>query len=101
MSTDTVLDRINDIVEKHINKEFEQVFACRDIGLDTRCGMVYVSEDAIAVDKHRDGTLQYYGGFEFVDKDFRKEIGDYVFYLYDDSRVAEHIDRFFESKEAA
>ncbi len=100
MSTDYMMDRINEIVEDHLNKEFETVYASRDnIGLDSRCGMVYISEDAIAVDKHRDGTLQYYGGFEYVNKDFRKEIGDFVFYLRGDSRVDEHLERFFDIEE--
>ena len=100
MSTESVIDRINEMVERHLNKEFKQVYAGREeIGLDNRCGMVYISEDAIVVDKHRDGTLQYYGGFEYVDKEYRKEIGDYVFYLRDGGRVEDHIDRYFDKEE--
>ena len=95
MSTEDIICRINDIVSDHLNEEFEMIPAVK-AGLDHRCGGIFISQDAIVVDKYRDGTLQYYGGFEYVDKGFRKEIGDYVFYLYDDSRVASHIDRFFD-----
>ena len=95
MNTEELIDVVNITVEKHINKNFEMTQADR-AGLDFRCGGIMISEDAIAVEKYRDGTLQYYGGFEYVDKQFRREIGDYVFYLYDDSRVASHIDQFFD-----
>ena len=101
MSTYDVLDRINEIVERHINKEFEQIYAGRqNTGLDDRVGIIYINEDAIAVDKHNDRILQYYGGFEYVDKEYRHEIGDYVFYTADDSRVKDHIDRFYGTDEA-
>lgn len=100
MSTYDVLDRINEIVERHINKEFEQIYCGREnVGLDSRCGVIYISEEAIAVDKHNDRTLQYYGGFEYVNKEYRAEVGDYVFYTADDDRVRDHIDRYYSQDE--
>jgi hypothetical protein len=69
-----------------------------DIGLDSRCGMLWVSEEFVAVRKYNDGSLQYYGGFEYIDKELRKEYGDFVFYLSDggDNRVQDCIDRYFD-----
>ena len=100
MSTYELIETIEISVEKHINKYYEQVSSGREnIGLDPRCGIIYISEDAIAVPQYNDRTVQYYGGFEYVDKEFRKEMGNYVFYLADDERVLGHIQRFFESKE--
>jgi hypothetical protein len=64
------------------------------LGLDRRCGDLYVSDDCIAVPKHRDNTLQYYGGFEYVDKDYRTEVGDWVFYFDEDHRVSDHLYTF-------
>ena len=96
------LEEINVQIERHINSNFQQVWTSRErTGLDGRCGMIYISEDAIATDKHNDSRLQYYGGFEYVDKDFRKEMGDYVFYFRESSRVADHIDQFFDREEDA
>jgi hypothetical protein len=43
--------------------------------------------------------MQYYGGFEYVDKDYRYEMGDYVFYTVDDDRVGGHVDSYYEQKE--
>lgn len=90
-------------VERHINSNMQQIYPTRDnIGLNPRsASTLYISEDAIAVNKHQDRTLQYYGGFEYVDKEFRKELGEYVFYLAGDDRVAGHISRYFDRDEEA
>lgn len=68
----------------------------KDLGFDPRAfwGYAYVDQSAIVVIKEQDRTLQYYGGFEYVDKDYRREVGDYVFYLAEDDRVRGHIERF-------
>ena len=61
-------------------------------GLDNRAGYrLWINEDAIAVNRRNDNTLQYYGGFEYVDKENRVELGDYVFYLREEERVYDHI----------
>lgn len=95
------LEEINLQVERHINSNFEQIYAGREnIGLDNRCGLIYVSDDAIAVSKRNDRFLQYYGGFEYVDKEYRQEMGDYVFYFREDSRVAGHLEGYYHKEEA-
>lgn len=72
-----------------------------DLGLDRRAGYrMFVTEEAIAVTKNCDRSLQYYGGFEYVDKDYRTEIGEWVFYSAEDDRVAEHLSCFFEKENA-
>ena len=61
-------------------------------GLDNRAGYrLWIDEDAIAVARRNDNTLQYYGGFEYVDKENRVELGDYVFYLREEERIYDHI----------
>lgn len=96
-----LIETIELSVERHINSKMEQISPARDnVGLDPRSAdTLYISGDAIAVPKSQDRTLQYYGGFEYVDTEFRKELGDYVFYLYDDDRVAGHIARYFDKEE--
>lgn len=73
----------------------------RELGLDPRAfwGYAYVDETAIVVMKEQARTLDYYGGFEYVNKDYRREVGDYVFYLAEDNRVREHIERFMIANE--
>ena len=106
--TDTKFDSVYDmteaiveVVERNVRDNFEMVSADR-LGLDIRAGYkLFVNEDAIAVAKHNDRTLQYYGGFEYVDSECRVEMGDFVFYMCDDERVREHIETYYsETKEA-
>lgn len=70
------------------------------IGLDRRCARkLHISEDAIIVSKLNDRNLQYYGGFEYVDSEYRTELGDWVIYYAEDERVQEHIQKWFDGKE--
>ena len=89
-----LVDDMNDRMERFINKNTKQIRA-EDAGLDNRCGYIYITDDSIIVDKRNDRLIQYYGGFEYVEKDHRKEMGDFVFYSRESSRVADHIDRYF------
>lgn len=101
MSINDMLDDIASTVSNFVLSEMTPVYADRSIGLDMRCGPVYINEDCIAVDTFRAGSLEYYGGFEYVDKEYRHEAGGYIFYLAEDDRVRGHIERWIESKEAA
>jgi len=68
-----------------------------DLGLDRRAGYrIYVAEDGLVVSKSDDRSLQYYGGFEYVDKEYRVECGDWVFYSSEDDRVSACLERFEE-----
>lgn len=81
------LEEMNMKVERFINKNMKQISA-KDIGLDPRAGYtLYINEDAVACPRHNAGTFDYYGGAEYVDKEYRQQMGDYVFYFREDNRV--------------
>lgn len=70
-----------------------------DLGLDERVGRLYTDGfDGIAVHKEADSRLQYYGGFEYIDKYYRQEMGDYVFYMAGDDRVEDCLSIFREKE---
>ena len=69
------------------------------LGLDNRCGSLFVTPDCIGTYKARDRALQYYGGFEYVDKVYRHEMGDYVFYSGHDNRVRDHLEQYLNMEE--
>jgi len=82
----------------------------QDLGLDKRAGYrLYINKEAIAVSESGDRSLQYYGGFEYIDKAYRTELGDWVIYSIDDPelgfdedndcRVTECIKRYYESEQ--
>lgn len=59
-----------------------------ECGLDQRQSYkLWVSKDCVIVPLDNDGNLRYYGGFEYIDKEYRNEISSYVVYRDDDNRV--------------
>lgn len=93
----TMIDEVSRTVDTFVGS-MRKVKA-EDMGLDNRAGYsLYVNDDCIAVRGYNDRVLQYYGGFEYVDEQDRKEVGDWVFYMADSSRVADCLDSLYESE---
>lgn len=65
-----------------------------ELGLDPRCGTVYVGEDFIATEYP--GGLDYYGGFEYIDSEYTQSIGAWKLYSNEADRVAEALARLAE-----
>jgi hypothetical protein len=94
-----LINEINGKVEFLIDDEFRLVRP-EDVGLDSRAGYtLFINEDYIAVSKSNRRSLDYYGGFEYVDEEHVTVLGDYVFYSSDDKRVQDHLDVFFNPEE--
>ena len=56
-----------------------------DFGLDARCGSLYASEDYLVTTNRK--SLDYYGGFEYVDPACVIQVGDLTVYSTEDDRV--------------
>lgn len=97
MTINEMMETINQTIEEMI--EGMEKIAAGDFGLDSRCGYIYINEEAIAVKLSADRTLQYYGGFEYVEEENRIAVGDYVFYSADSGRVMRTIENYMEGKE--
>lgn len=94
-----LLSEMNSKVKGLIDEEFREVTP-KEIGLDTRAGYrLFINEDYIAVSRGNRRTLDYYGGFEYVDEEHITVLGDMVFYSSDDERVQGHLDEFFMQEE--
>ena len=90
-----LLSEMNSKVEGLIDEEFREVTP-KEIGLDSRAGYrFFINEDYIAVSRGNRRSLDYYGGFEYVDEEHITVLGDMVFYSSDDERVQGHLDEFF------
>jgi len=95
-----LISEINSKVEGLIDEEFREVTP-KEVGLDTRAGhRLFINEDFIAVSRGNRRTLDYYGGFEYVDEEYVTVLGDMVFYSADDERVQDHLDEFFIKEDA-
>ena len=68
-----------------------RVLSPESLGLDSRCAdQLYVQNGCIIVHKADDKDLQYFGGFEYIEKEYRLALGQYVVYSSDSSRVQQH-----------
>ena len=92
-----LIDEVTELTDSYVGGNMELVPANR-LGLDPRCGKVFVSPDCIAIHKANDRAVQYYGGFEYVDKEFRHEMGDYVFYSHEDDRIQGHLETYLNAE---
>ena len=93
-----LLDKTQDLGERAISA-MTQVKP-KDLGLDDRAGYrLFVSEEGIAVSNSNRRSLDYYGGFEYVDEEYVFSVGDYTFYLAEDDRVQGHLERWEGSNE--
>jgi galactokinase/mevalonate kinase-like predicted kinase len=91
----TLQDVIDDteMAMDELVKAAEQVKP-EQLGLDRRAGYhMYVVEGNHLIVRLGSGDrqLQYYGGFEYVDKDHRSEVGGYAVYSAESDRVQEAI----------
>ena len=90
-----MLDAINEVVERNVRECFERTNG-NDVGLDMRVGTLYINTQDRVIASNNQRSLEYYGGFEYIDKDMVQTVGDWTFYQGD--RVDDCIDTY-ENKE--
>ena len=89
-------DEVQDMVERQV-AGMRRVSAT-ELGLDQRCGFAYVDEDmeCIVVDDARARSFNYYGGFEYIDSEDVRTLGDYVIYMSTSDRVRDALECLME-----
>ena len=92
-----LIDDVTELTDSFVGSNMQMVPA-NQLGLDIRCGKVFVSPDCIAIHKANDRAVQYYGGFEYVDKEFRHEMGDFVFQSSEDDRIQGHLETYLNAE---
>ena len=66
-------------------------------GLDRRSGRVYVSDSYVIAEGSNVRYMNYYGGFEYVDKECTITIGNFTFWSCEDDRVREFMDAYYDN----
>ena len=87
-------DRMEEIVDTL------KLVSADDVGLDRRAGMLLVGPEGIVVHERYRKSLDYYGGFEYVDAEYVRTIGDYTFYSREHDRVDEAVLHYMEDEES-
>ena len=90
--------QVEELVNRYIEESEAVCVSSEQVGLDYRCGRVYVSvaDDFVAV-SGSGSSINYYGGFEYIDSDYITTIGHITFYSGDHSRVRDAIDYYKEN----
>jgi len=73
-----VVDEVSYGIERFV-AGMERVSADK-LGLDIRCGRVYIDRGERVIVSDNARSLEYYGGFEYIDKECKTQIGDYTIY---------------------
>ena len=92
-----LIDNISELTDNFIGNAVK--VNPEQLGLDNRCGSLFVTPDCIGTYKDRDRALRYYGGFEYINDGNRHEMGDYVFYSREATRVDEALEYYLNFME--
>lgn len=90
MDFDDIQEKLNDVIQD-LHSKCRHVPA-EELGLDRRCGYVFLGKDFIATSNPR--MLDYYGGFEYVDQEYIISAGIHKIYSAEDERVQGCIERY-------
>ena len=93
-------DSINSTVAKFIEENCKEGDR-EQTGLDPRAfGKFWYCYEGIFIYEHARGRLDYYGGFEYIDREFVKSYGEYVFYSAEADRVQQALAILMENEDA-
>ena len=86
--------KLNETIEKAVQKYIEEsdvveigAHGLEELGLDFRCGRILISVDEGFVAACSPRSIEYYGGWEYIDSEFKLDAGDYRFYDREAGRV--------------
>ena len=92
-------DQIDNLIDQYLEDSEAVRVSAEAVGLDHRAGYVFVSteEGWIAAVAGNVRSLEYYGGFEYVDD--KLSVGEMTFYSSDSSRVADAIEYYNDERQ--
>ena len=92
-------EQISNLVDQYFEDSGAVRVSAEAVGLDHRAGYVFVSTDEgwIAAVAGNVRSLEYYGGFEYVDD--KLSIGEITFYSNVSSRVADAIEYYNDEQQ--
>ena len=92
-------EQIKNLVDEYFEDSGAVRVSAEAVGLDHRAGYLFVSTDEgwIAAVAGNVRSLEYYGGFEYVDD--KLSIGEITFYSSDSSRVADAIEYYNDKQQ--
>ena len=87
-------EQIDNMVDQYFEDSGAQRVSAEDVGLDFRAGYVFVSTEEGWIASRNTRSLEYYGGFEYIDYEYKVVVGEITFYSSEHSRVSDAIEYF-------
>lgn len=98
MDFEELSNQLNAVADEALNNA--KTYYPERLGLDRRAAyQVWRGYDFLAIRSNDKQTMEYYGGFEYVDRQYVLDTGYYTFYSTDDGRVMTHWERAAEPEE--
>jgi hypothetical protein len=92
-----LVETIENAVEAYI-KQSDVVeigaLGLEELGLDFRCGRILISVNEEFVAACNPSSIEYYGGWEYIDAEYKLDAGGYRFYDSEASRVSSVINSY-------
>ena len=86
--------KLHQTIENAVQKYIEEsdvveigATGLQELGLDFRCGRILISVDEGFVAACNPRSIEYYGGWEYIDSELKLDAGDYRFYDSEAGRV--------------
>lgn len=92
-------EKINDLIEQITGGPDVVTINAEAVGLDYRSGTVYISVENDFIASASVRSIEYYGGFEYIDSEYTTSLGHIKFYSGETSRVRDAIDYYKENTE--
>ena len=89
-------EQIEQMVDQYFEASEAQRVSAEAVGRDHRAGYVFISTEEGWIASRNTRSLEYYGGFEYIDAEYRVTVGEITFYSSDHSRVADAIEYYEE-----
>lgn len=92
-------EQIECMVDQYFEDASAQRVSAEAVGLDCRAGYLFVSTEEGWIASRNTRSLEYYGGFEYIDCEYKVVVGDITFYSADHSRVADALECYNSMQE--
>jgi len=88
------MNKLNETIEKAVQDYIEEsdvveigAHGLEELGLDFRCGRILISVDEGFVAACSPRSIEYYGGWEYIDSEYKLDAGGFRFYDSEADRV--------------
>jgi hypothetical protein len=97
-----LIEEIDELLEDYLKASGAICLQTHELGLDDRCGIVFISlEEGWICVPGSTRQIEYYGGFEYIDHCDKEIVGQHTFYSSDADRVRDALEYYAEQQESS